>query len=629
MPPGVRSTSRPMPGSLSARAVVVTRTVLLLAVTVPAAVAGSPAAVAARPAAHAPARPAVRTVSPAAGPVTAGTVVTITGTALTGASKVLFGTSPGSRVSVLSSTRLRVTAPAHSAGLVDVRVVTRGGTSAPVRAGRYRFVAAPRITELSRSIGPLRAGISLRITGRHLTGVRSVLFGTVAVRPEDTTETEVRVSVPAQAAGPVDVRVVTAGGRSPVVAAARYTYLASAPSDTAGNLRLVSVDSTGWGSNGYLSRPQVSDDGRYVLFRALDEDLVPGGEGSVLRDLVDGTTTAFPSAQGPSGEPLPERVLSRDGRWIGWSEASGDAVHAYVAERGSGGSGTPVDTTPEGDLAAGSSSVAGISDDGRWVLFASDADDLVADVGDDDTHLFLRDMTGETSTAHVADCPADPTCWGSRLTPDGAVAVLSRRPRNDQGVPGEEQVYVWDRDEATTTLVSVAAAGGPGDGQSSQPSISDDGRLVAFGSSATNLLQTPTSGSHAYLRDLVAGTTRLLDRSPDGAIGDGDVVNLALAGGGGRVALSSWATNLTASRMSSPFPQVFALDLDTSAVVLVSRTPAGEPGNGYADTPSGTGSWAPALSGDGRWLAFVSQSTDLVPAAPDAENVYLADLTQP
>ena len=87
--------------------------------------------------------PVVYGVSPAAGPLVGGTVVTVTGANLTGASKVLFGTTAGTALTVLSATQLKVTAPARPAGVIDIKVTTPNGTSAVTTADRYTYVAPP------------------------------------------------------------------------------------------------------------------------------------------------------------------------------------------------------------------------------------------------------------------------------------------------------------------------------------------------------------------------------------------------------------------------------------------------------------------------------------------------------
>lgn len=96
-------------------------------------------AVTAPPAAVAAAKPAVTKLSASSGPSTGGTRVTITGRHLTGVSSVRFGTRPGTHLKVRSATSLKVTTPAHAAGLVHVRLVSKHGTSTKVKVDRFRF----------------------------------------------------------------------------------------------------------------------------------------------------------------------------------------------------------------------------------------------------------------------------------------------------------------------------------------------------------------------------------------------------------------------------------------------------------------------------------------------------------
>jgi hypothetical protein len=84
-------------------------------------------------------RPNVTAIAPTKGPMAGGTRVTITGTNFTGATAVMFGTTAGTRMTVNSSKKITVTAPAHAAGIVNIRVTTFGGTSAMAVANRYTY----------------------------------------------------------------------------------------------------------------------------------------------------------------------------------------------------------------------------------------------------------------------------------------------------------------------------------------------------------------------------------------------------------------------------------------------------------------------------------------------------------
>ena len=124
--------------------------------------------------------PAVAGVSPASGPTSGVTVVMITGTNFTNVTAVSFGTAGASTFTVNSGTSISATAPAGSAGTVDVTVTTPGGTSATTAADQYTYVAAPTVTGVNPTAGPTSAGTSVTITGTNLTGATAVDFGITA-----------------------------------------------------------------------------------------------------------------------------------------------------------------------------------------------------------------------------------------------------------------------------------------------------------------------------------------------------------------------------------------------------------------------------------------------------------------
>ena len=125
------------------------------------------------------AAPTVTAVSPSAGPVTGGTSVTITGTNLTGQTAVDFGSTAGA-VTADTGTSITVTAPAGSAGTVDVTVTTPVGTSATSSADHFTYEGVPTVTGVSPNAGPLGGTTGVTITGTNLTGATSVDFGATA-----------------------------------------------------------------------------------------------------------------------------------------------------------------------------------------------------------------------------------------------------------------------------------------------------------------------------------------------------------------------------------------------------------------------------------------------------------------
>src|SRR6476469_3075772 len=185
--------------------------------------------------------PTVTGLSVPAGPVLGGTVLVVSGSDFTGATSVLFG-STTVRPTVLSSTPLRVTTPAHAAGLVHVQVRTPSGTSVASAASAYSYDAVPVVTGISPASGPTAGGSTVTLTGTGLTRATAVQFGpTTTSNVVRVSATTLRVTSPARAVGTVDVRVTTPGGTSAVTTRARYTYQAppavTSLSTTAGPVR--------------------------------------------------------------------------------------------------------------------------------------------------------------------------------------------------------------------------------------------------------------------------------------------------------------------------------------------------------------------------------------------------------
>lgn len=180
--------------------------------------------------------PSVSAVSPNQGPTAGGTSVTITGTELTGAEEVKFGstsvacpkaTAPGKCV-VKSATEIEVESPAGAAGQVDVRVKTPGGTSAISAGDKFTYEApvtpAPTCTGFTPATGPAAGGTAVTLTGTELTAATKVEFGTTQVTSfDEDTATQIKLKTPAHLAGPVPVKVTTAGGTA-TCAGGEFTY---------------------------------------------------------------------------------------------------------------------------------------------------------------------------------------------------------------------------------------------------------------------------------------------------------------------------------------------------------------------------------------------------------------------
>lgn len=324
----------------------------------------------------------------------------------------------------------------------------------------------------------------------------------------------------------------------------------------------VSVGYDGRANNADAQFPAISGNGRYVVFESGASNLVrndPHGRGDNLlqdlyvRDLVTGRTERVGSAH-PRAHGI-EKVnasVSYDGRWITYetTDVALFSTRDYGPGLPTGGQVFPpglgprqvflydrltkrnrmVSHSPEGyggnsDSDLGRFQLAGnhtVSADGRYVVFASDANNLL---------------------------PGDPLA-SSRMT-----AYSDSDPADD--------VYLYDRVTDRLTRVTTGPGGVPGDGISMNPAISPDGRYVAFESGATNLgpvdLTAPlteSSGFDVFVYDRVAGTHALVSASTDGLQATLNAGEAAISGNGRVVAFTSAAPNLVPDDTNG-LPDVF------------------------------------------------------------------------
>jgi CSLREA domain-containing protein len=172
--------------------------------------------------------PTVTAVNPSSGPLTGGTTVTIGGTNFTGATAVKFGTISATSFSVTNATSITATAPAGSAGTVNITVTTANGTSAVVAQDQFTYEGAPTVTAISPTMGGTAGGTSVTITGTNFTGATAVKFGaTAATSFTVNSATSITATSPSGSAGMINITVTTPIGTSPAVTADQFTYLAA------------------------------------------------------------------------------------------------------------------------------------------------------------------------------------------------------------------------------------------------------------------------------------------------------------------------------------------------------------------------------------------------------------------
>ena len=256
------------------------------------------------------------------------------------------------------------------------------------------------------------------------------------------------------------------------------------------------------------------------------------------------------------------------------------------------------------------------STDGRFVAFTSVADDLVfADVGGNQD-IFVRDrQTGTTTRASVsfAGIEGNQGSHNPSISGDGRIVAFETDSTNMVigDTNARRDVFVRDLVAGTTTRASVGA-GVQGDDDSDSPSVSRDGRYVAFESRATNLVPGDGNGDYdVFVRDLVAGTTTRVSVSSGGVEGDRDSRNAAISADGRYVAFNSGATNLVPGDTDMDW-DVYVHDRATGETERISVTSGGADANGDH--------FDPQISDDGRHVAFWSNAEDLVPGDTNGQH---------
>jgi Tol biopolymer transport system component len=266
--------------------------------------------------------------------------------------------------------------------------------------------------------------------------------------------------------------------------------------------------------------PAISSDGRYVAFWTFATDIVANDTNGVadvyVRDRQTGATTLV--SGGPAGQSngySETPAISGDGRYIAFDSSASNLVtgdtngaqDVFVRDRQTGA------TTMVSPSGNGNSLEASMSSDGRYVAFESGATNLVSGDTNGSFDIFVRDTVLGTTTrvsvgaggAQSAGESTDPQISGDGryVTYRSAATNLVAGDTN-----GVEDVFVYDRQALTTTRVSVGGAATQGDAASEGPSISADGRYIAFSSNATNLVSGDTNGYRdVFVRDRQTGRT--------------------------------------------------------------------------------------------------------------------------
>src|SRR6476469_307286 len=277
---------------------------------------------------------------------------------------------------------------------------------------------------------------------------------------------------------------------------------------------------------------------------------------------------------------------------------------------------TRVSVDSAGNPGNSPSNYSAISADGRFVAFQSYASNLVPGDTNNKNDIFVRDLSTNTTTRVSVDSagiPGNNDSFNPSISADGRfVAFASFSNLVPEDTNNQSDIFVRDLLTNTTTRVSVDSAGNPGNSPSNYSAISADGRFVAFQSYASNLVPGDTNNKNdIFVRDLSTNTTTRASVDSAGFQGNSDSLLPSISADGLFVAFTSFASNRLPGDTNNR-DNIFVRDLSTNTTTRVSVDSAGTPGN--------SDSFISAISADGRFVAFQSQASNLVPG--DTNNFF-------
>ena len=347
------------------------------------------------------------------------------------------------------------------------------------------------------------------------------------------------------------------------------------------NIKRISVTSNGTQANGQSGSNSISYDGRYIPFESNATNLVPND--------LNGHTDTF------IYDTLNETVEL-------------------------------ISLAPDGTQANGSSSSGDINRSGDYVTFASFADNLVANDTNGQRDIFVYDRLNQTTeliSIATDDTQANGLSLFSAINANGNIvafeSIADNLVANDTN--GQQDIFVRDRANQITRRIRIGLNGAQANGASSLGSVSNDGRYISFSSTADNLVAGDTNGnSDVFVYDRVNQTTELVSMGLNNAVANDDSTSGFISGDGLYVVYESTANNLVAGDTNGN-SNIFVYDRVNQTTELIDLAADG--------TLSNDNSHDASISDDGRYVAFLSQGSNLVAGDTNGEsNVFIRDRTE-
>lgn len=384
----------------------------------------------------------------------------------------------------------------------------------------------------------------------------------------------------------------------------------------------VSVGSGGNQANSDSGGPAISPDGFFLAFESNANNLI-GGDGNGSSDVFLHTwenTETFLVSKTQSGSSGNDgsyyASISQYGNYVAFVSSATNLVDGdtngmddiFVFDRVLGVM-TRISVPSAQNQGNSDSFLPSISSDGRFVAFVSAATNLVVGDSNGKYDVFVHDRQTAITTrvsVHSNGSQANGDSFNPSISGDGRYVAYHSDSSNlvDGDTNGSIDIFIHDRQSGITTIVSLDSSGNQANNDSFNPSISANGQFIVFQSAASDLVSGDSNlKDDIFLRDILNETTIRLSVDSDEVQSDGYSVWPSISSDGHFVAFESDATNLV-SGDTNAYKDIFVRDIQAGTTSRVSVASDGEQSNWHASYPS--------ISGNGRLIAFASGATNLV-----------------
>jgi len=398
----------------------------------------------------------------------------------------------------------------------------------------------------------------------------------------------------------------------------------SMAAQAAGIITLLGVGDNGQQANSDTKKASLSDDGRYAAYESDADNLVAddgnGARDVFLHDRLARTVQriSLGSSGGDANGDSDFPRLSPDARLYAFDSFASNIIAGdnnnsqdiFLLDLETGVV-ELISVSSTGEQGNGNSSRPEMSADGRYIAFRSAASNLVAGDLNGVEDVFVRDRElGFTTRVSVSstgvEANSESGYYGNPISRDGSIVAFNSSASNlvlddTNGVP---DVFVHDRNTGETTRISVSTSGNEGNAGSHLPAMNTTGRFIGFFSHATTLVANDTNfKGDAFVHDRSNGTTIRVSVNANGDQGDGIGGRPVISNDGRYVAFASSASNMVADDTNG-WRDVFFKDLGTGVVTRLSVDNSGNEGNNNIDTP--------LMTPDGRFVSFEANASNFV-----------------